>query len=297
MNAFKAFTQQLALQADRKILETEEADYLRLDLSAHEKASWAVMDIKKATALSGIKRFALTALAIYLGLFTITNAQAYAKIALASINESVQEYEAKIPPVPAVSLSADPWTGERIAQHVEVEKPLEMLSYAPDPISGLNAKLSVPTSYENRITIPSLKINAPVVEPTLGLEALEAKDWSALEEQISETLLEGVVHYPGTAEPGQTGNAFLTGHSSNVFWQKSIFNTVFALLPKIQVGDDIFVTYDQIEYHYRVIEKKEVSPSEVSILKQTEGKFLSLVTCTPVGTTLKRLVVTAELVD
>lgn len=297
MNAFKAFTQQLALQVDRKLLETEDADYVRLDLSAHEKAAWFVMELKKSPrAFAGLKRFAVTALAIYLGLFTITNAQAYGKIALASVNESIQEYEASIPVEPALLLGSDPWTG-KIAEHVEPEKPLEVLNFAPNPILDLSSKLAAPTSYEDRIVIPSLKINAPVVEPELGLEALETKDWSSLEEQIHDTLLKGVVHYPGTAEPGQKGNAFLTGHSSNVFWEKSSFNTIFALLPKIKIEDDIFITYKQVQYHYRVVDKKEVSPSEVSILKQGEDHYLTLVTCTPVGTTLKRLVVTAELVN
>jgi LPXTG-site transpeptidase (sortase) family protein len=299
MNTFKAFTKQLALQADRAILGAQEADHLRLDLTAHEKATWDV-SVKKTRKnfrkdFFGMKRFLLTSSAFFLVLFTITNAQAYGKIALASVKESMAEYEASLPVHTGNQLLADPWTGERLAQHVEAEKPLESIAYATDPLFALGLKLSAPTSYDNRIVIPNLEINAPVVEPELGLEAVQNKNWEALEEQIQGSLLDGVVHYPGTAAPGQKGNAFLTGHSSNVFWEKSIFNTVFALLPKIQVGDDIFVTYDQREYHYKVIEKKEVLPNDVSILKQGPEKQLTLVTCTPVGTTLKRLVVTAEL--
>ena len=106
-----------------------------------------------------------------------------------------------------------------------------------------------------------------------------------------------MVHYPGTALPGDKGNVFITGHSSNVFWEKSDYNTVFALLPKIEEGDDIFVSYDQVDYHYRVISKKEVTPKEVGILEQGDDKIMTLMTCTPVGTVLRRLVVTAELIE
>ncbi len=296
MNSFHALIQQLALQVDRKILEAEEADHLRLDLSAHEKAGTFALAWKQENVQSRLKRFVLAALLIYFTLFTLTNAQAYAKIALASLEGSIQKYEDQVPLQTGLSMDSDPWTGSKIAEQVEPEKPLSMLSYAPDPLSGLALSIGTPTAYDNRIVIPSLNINAPVIEPTLGLSALEAKDWKSLEDQIHGALLKGVVHYPGTAVPGQKGNAFLTGHSSNVFWEQSLYNTVFALLPKIEIGDDIFITYEQTEFHYKVTSKKEVSPNDLSAFQQTEGETLTLVTCTPVGTTLKRLVVTAELV-
>ena len=162
---------------------------------------------------------------------------------------------------------------------------------------GLLALNLAPTVYDNRLSIPSLNINAPIIEPSLGIDSLQAKDWNALESQIQDTLLQGVVHYPGTAKPGKIGNAFITGHSSNYIWELSEYNTVFALLPQIEIGAEIRVTYNQKDYLYRVTEKKEVKPDDVSILKQGDQKILTLMTCTPVGTTLKRLVVTAELIE
>ncbi len=178
---------------------------------------------------------------------------------------------------------------------------LNSLSLNPGPIAsgadGLYPLDLRPVSYENRIVIPSIEVNAPVMEPSLGLDALKSEDWNALEDQIRSSLLQGVVHYPGTADPGQIGNAFFTGHSSNVFWEQSPYNTVFALLPKLKEGEDIYITFDQVEYHYKVTSKTEVSPKEVSILKQGDTKELTLMTCTPLGTTLRRLVVKAELVE
>ena len=285
----------LAFQVDRKILLLEEEDYLRLDLSAHEAALVRKPLLGKAR-LSVVKRFMCAAVFIYVALFGLTNAQAYAKIIHASILEKMEEQEAAIEPLQLMVLSTDPWTGELTSQETPKEETLAVL-----PIGTSNERLLslnlTPTSYEDRIRIPSIQVNAPVVETELGLDALEAKDWNTLEEQIRGTLLKGVAHYPGTAEPGKIGNAFYTGHSSNVFWEPSEYNTVFALLPKVKVGDDIYITHEQTEFHYRVISIKEVSPSDVSILEQGTAKHLTLMTCTPVGTTLKRLVVTAELVN
>ena len=297
MNSFQSLTQQLALQADRKILESQEADYLRLDLSAHEKATWSVFALPRGFAFAQMKRFVFTALALYMVLFSITNAQAYTKIALDSVQTTLQNYEESRPSMSANKLEVDPWTGERHAENLlKTDTPNSVNVQTSEPEDYLPL-LSTPGSYENRIQIPSLSINAPIVEPSLGLEAVKNGDWESLEGQIQDALTSGVVHFPGTAEPGQTGNTFLTGHSSNVFWQQSAYNTIFALLPKINVGDEILITYNQTAYRYTVTEKKEVSPKDVSVLKQGDEKTLSLVTCTPVGTALRRLVVTATLVE
>ncbi len=308
MNSRKAplttLASRLAFQVDRKILLLEEENFVRLDLSAHEHSGAAVLALPKPSilpslmpSLSTAKQFVGAALIIYLILFAITNASAYSKIIMANVTNAVLAQEASIEPLQLSAVALDPWTGTRAFEHVEPERALEAFQGQPLSEDGLLSLNLVPTPYENRISIPSLNVNAPIVEPTLGVEALQAKDWGTLEDQIRSTLLQGVVHYPGTAEPGQTGNAFLTGHSSNVFWELSDYNTVFALLPQLEMGEDILINYKQKEYHYTVTAKREVTPDDVSILKQGNEKILTLVTCTPVGTTLKRLVVTAELVE
>ena len=291
---FSTLVSRLAFQVDRKILALEEESYLRLDLSAHEAALIRMPAFSRFSRIGGFKRFAATALVIYLILFGLTNAPAYAKILQASIQHAQLQQEAALTPLHLASLSTDPWTGAAFVEKPQ-EQALALLPAAATKDDLLALSLA-PTTYDNRIRVPSLAINAQTVEPQLGLDSLQAKDWNALEEQIHSSLLKGVVHYPGTAEPGKIGNAFFTGHSSNVLWEPSLYNTVFALLPDIEVGADIYVTKNQKEFHYRVVEKKEVSPSDVSMLKQGDKKMLTLMTCTPVGTALKRLVVTAELV-
>jgi len=294
----RAKSHELALKADRKILTMAEESYIRMDLSAHEKTVGDVITLKrpfsKLLPLPKIKRFAITALAIYGILFALTNASAYSKIALTSIQNVFDSKE--IIAIKQTNLTNDPWQASKEFQSVK-EDPLLVFSASGDEQNNdIPALALVPVTYDNRIKIPTLKIDAPIVEPALGLIAIEANDWTSLEDQIKDALLQGIVHYPGTANPGQKGNAFFTGHSSNVFWEISEFNTVFALLPKIKVGEDIFVTYNQNEYHYRVVDKKEVYPSDVSSLEQGDDYKLTLVTCTPVGTAFRRLIVTAQLI-
>lgn len=269
MKSIQLLAAELAFQADRKILHLEEEDHYRMDIPAEAVLSLPTFHVQEQKN-SYLKRFVFTGLGLFLLLFLLTNFSAYAQI----LKANVQSFR-------------DSAVTELLA--VEDQKPLLVSE------DGILPLALIPTSYENRIIIPSLGVNSGIIEPELGLESLVGQDWNALEDQIRQSLLKGVVHYPGTADPGEKGNAFLTGHSSNVFWEKSLYNTVFALLPRIEEGDDIYIAYQQNNYHYRVTSKKEVSPKDVSVLEQGEGHFLTLMTCTPVGTNLKRLVVTAEL--
>lgn len=149
---------------------------------------------------------------------------------------------------------------------------------------------------ENRIIIPRLGINVPLVTPSY--EALLDEDWEQVESDIQDALQMGVVHYPGTARPGQAGNFFVTGHSSYYPWSSGKYKTVFARLHNLGAGDEYYVYYGGDQHRYIIREKKEVSPSNVDVLDQPVHRRLgTLMTCTPVGTTLRRLVLIAEEVD
>jgi LPXTG-site transpeptidase (sortase) family protein len=69
-------------------------------------------------------------------------------------------------------------------------------------------------------------------------------------------------------------------------------------LHALNVGDEYWVFYGGDKHRYVIKEKKEVKPSDVSVLDQPVNKRLStLMTCTPVGTTLRRLIIVAQEVD
>ena len=148
----------------------------------------------------------------------------------------------------------------------------------------------------NRLIIPKLGLNVPVVTPSNA--NLLKQDWSALETDIQAGLQDGVVHYPGTAVAGQAGNFFITGHSSYYPFLPGKYKSVFARLHELSPGDEYWVYFRGDKHRYVVQSRDEVKPSDVKVLDQPTDKRLStLMTCTPVGTTLRRLVIVAQEVD
>ncbi len=141
------------------------------------------------------------------------------------------------------------------------------------------ANINGPDSYN--ISIPSLGITDAVVSIN------------------NEDLTKHLVQYPETALPGQLGAPVIFGHSTlPQFFDPKKYTTIFSTLPKIKTGSDIFVTYDGTEYTYRVTNTREVKPNELWVLRQNyDNKTLKVITCVPPGTTLRRLVVEATLID
>jgi LPXTG-site transpeptidase (sortase) family protein len=149
------------------------------------------------------------------------------------------------------------------------------------------------TPYENRLIIPKLWKNIPLLDVNHdGTGAYEDMHNIFMEE-----LKKGIVRYPGTALPGEVGNTFIFGHSSNYPWIKSDYNDVFALLDTLQNGDEIIVFYNQEKFTYKVTDRAIVKPGEVGVIENRDKtkKELSLMTCWPIWTTLERLILFAEL--
>lgn len=141
----------------------------------------------------------------------------------------------------------------------------------------------------NTLWIDTLGIKTPVIE---------VADKS--EKAYQGALLRGVGHFPGTAAAGQPGNMYVFGHSSDFSWSKSEYKTVFALLPKIAVGDSIVVSdAEGTPYEYRVTETAVISPKDLSVLDQYgyQKRMLTVQTSYPLGTALKRFIAIAELVE
>lgn len=147
---------------------------------------------------------------------------------------------------------------------------------------------------DTRLVIPRINRNVPIVQ--VRAENLLKRNWDYLEKDIMEALRYGIVHFPGTAMPGEHGNIALTGHSSYFPWDSGRFKDVFALLHEVQMGDKILLYHKQTKYIYEVSDIKIVKPDDINVLDPTEDDRLTLITCTPIGTDLRRLVVTAKLI-
>ncbi len=156
----------------------------------------------------------------------------------------------------------------------------------PTPLPTAKNQLQLPNlelknaSRESILKIPKIAIEAPVI-------------WDVEESNILDQLKSGVVHYQGTAHPGEDGNIFIVGHSSNYFWVNSDYNNIFSLLDKLSVGDRIEIQKDGKSYFYDVFGKKQIGPQDVEVLK-SPNQILTLMTCWPVGTSLNRLIVQAN---
>jgi len=152
----------------------------------------------------------------------------------------------------------------------------------PNPAIKID-KYSLKNLQNNHLLIPKINVDAPII-------------WNSEvdENTMLANLQKGVVHYQGTALPDEKGNVFITGHSSYYAWDKGKYKTVFALLPKLEKGDQIALAYQNKVYVYEVYEKIVVKPTDTWVLQSTGEPMLSLMTCVPLGTNLNRLIVRAK---
>ena len=106
-----------------------------------------------------------------------------------------------------------------------------------------------------------------------------------------------LVHFPGTALPPNIGNAAIFGHSTLPQWfDPHNPHAIFATALDTKIGDSIIVTIGNKQYLYKVISMTIVPADDTSYLAQdSNGSYLSLITCTPPGTTWRRLVIKAKL--
>ena len=149
---------------------------------------------------------------------------------------------------------------------------------------------SIEVGPEPELIIPKINVDVPVV---YGVGPDNTSQMRAMER--------GVAHFsiPGAnSTPGQIGNTVISGHSSNDLFDAGDYKFIFAQLDKLTTGDMIYANYEGTRYSYTVTKKEVVMPTEVDkLIYPTDKPVLTLITCTPLGTAEKRLLVTAEQVS
>ncbi len=107
-----------------------------------------------------------------------------------------------------------------------------------------------------------------------------------------------LVNYPGTAMPADNGNTVIFGHSTlPQLFNPSDYKAIFATLYKLKTGDEITLNVSSISYAYKIYNITVVDPEETSFFAQNyDTSYVTLVTCTPPGTTWKRLILKARLI-
>ena len=144
-------------------------------------------------------------------------------------------------------------------------------------------------AFEQQRQRPSKSVQSghePFIEnieiPKIGLSVMIA-------DGIDDTTLRRAVgHVPGTAFPGQMGNAALAAHR----------DTFFRNLGSVAKGDEIIVNTHRGTFHYVVKSTEIVRPNAVRVLRATPSPELTLITCYPfyfIGPSPKRFIVHAAL--
>jgi LPXTG-site transpeptidase (sortase) family protein len=132
------------------------------------------------------------------------------------------------------------------------------------------------------LRIDKLGILAPIVQDVNGKDR----------EEYNSALRDGVAHYDISSLPDEGGNIFIFGHSSSDVVPGEN-GRIFAKLNELDKGDKITVYFQEKDYKYIVSEDKIVEPTDTSVLDETEEETLTLMTCWPLGTKDKRLIIRA----
>jgi sortase A len=130
------------------------------------------------------------------------------------------------------------------------------------------------------ITIPKLKIDKAIV-------TVDSNDMS-----------HSLAQLPGSALPGEKGNVFISGHSAIpiLFKGNKDYGAIFANLSQMKIGDLITINAGGSIINYKVKDIKIVDPKDISVINppDSQGRYISLMTCVPPGFNTKRLVVIGQ---
>ena len=151
----------------------------------------------------------------------------------------------------------------------------------------LRSDATIDQTQNGELDIPSLGITVPLI-------------WTQSTGDLLKDLPNGVVHYPGTALPGQIGTSYISGHSSNYSWIKGNYNKVFATLNNLKQYDSFVIKVKDtsgktVTYHYAVDDKAIFNANDQQQFANVGKSTVALSTCWPVGTSQNRLVVFGEL--
>ncbi len=130
----------------------------------------------------------------------------------------------------------------------------------------------------NRVIIPKIGVNAPIVDSSNGDYALSQGAW----------------RIPEGSTPDKGSNTIITGHR---FKYLPPSNLTFYLFHKLAVGDIVSIIWQENNYYYKIKEIKIIEPTDFSILQPTEKSVLTLFTCDPIYSQKNRLVIISELIE
>lgn len=160
-----------------------------------------------------------------------------------------------------------------------------------EKVKSLTEQINITTSgsQDNNGLIASLA-ETPLRVTGNAIAVLDIPEYSIrgqiVEGTDDETLKNYIGKFVGSAEPGQIGNFSLAAHNN-------IYTELFKNLHKVQVGDKIRIVTKTNEYIYTVTSTETVAPTRTDVLKGSNKREITLITCTQAAT--KRIVIKGEL--
>jgi sortase A len=184
----------------------------------------------------------------------------------------------------AVASAAPVSTPELSGEEVVADPPVAptTATSAPATAAAPRTKPVAPPANE-RAKSPIVKIGEIRI-PKIGLV-------HPVYEGVTLTVIDhGPGHWPGSAVPGQIGNAVFAGH-------RVTHSHPFRNVDKLVAGDQIiFVMNDGGTYTYKMTKQEIVKPADTWIVNPTPTATLTLFACHPPGSAAKRIVIRADFV-
>lgn len=159
---------------------------------------------------------------------------------------------------------------------------------APTSIEAVDPTVSGSVTADPRLIIPKLNIDVPVAFNIHYNDTLEAMNHG-----VAQFMIPGA-----SALPGQVGNLVISGHSAGDIYSSNPYKFIFSGLERLEPGDLIYINYESKRYTYQMTDSKVVEPTDVAALVYDTNKpILTLITCTPLGTSRYRLLVIADQIN
>lgn len=113
-------------------------------------------------------------------------------------------------------------------------------------------------NYTAILEIPTINLKQGVVDST--------KNFSSINYAIS---VDKNSNYPN-----ELGNFILYAHSGNSYI------SYFRKLNKVNIGDDIYVYYNGVKYHYAIVNKYDIEKTgKAKVISRKDDKYITLITC------------------
>ena len=175
------------------------------------------------------------------------------------------------------------WTNNSASQIQDIQREQFLHNVVTETTSPFGESL---TTQVRKGDVFALMYIPRLREEVWGMPILEGVD--------DQQLANGIGHYPLTAKPGEKGNFATFGH-------RTTHGQPYSSIQLLETGDEIYVRTNEKWFVYELIVDTIVLPTDVWVMRSralensrvkhdTNGKLITLITCTPRHSTKQRWV-------